>query len=52
MILFRSTVKQVSHRRGLQTTFMCRPALPNFFSCGWHLHESLMTTPGSNAFAS
>jgi glutamine synthetase len=32
---------------------MCRPALPNFFSSGWHLHQSLLSRPdGSNAFAS
>jgi glutamine synthetase len=32
---------------------MCRPALPNFFSCGWHLHQSLLSrADGSNAFAS
>src|SRR5580693_8151000 len=31
-VLFRSAVKQVCQRRGLLATFMCRPALPNFFS--------------------
>jgi glutamine synthetase len=32
---------------------MCRPALPNFFSSGWHLHQSLTNRPDrSNAFAS
>jgi glutamine synthetase len=52
-ILFRSAVKQVCQRRGLLATFMCRPALPNFFSSGWHLHQSLLTRlDGSNAFAS
>ena len=40
-VLFRSAVKQVCQRRGLLATFMCRPALPNFFSSGWHLHQSL-----------
>jgi glutamine synthetase len=40
-------------RRGLLATFMCRPALPNFFSSGWHLHESLISrADGRNAFAS
>jgi glutamine synthetase len=29
---------------------MCRPALPHFFSSGWHLHESLQADDGSNAF--
>ena len=52
-VLFRSAVKQVCQRRGLLATFMCRPALPNFFSSGWHLHQSLLTRQdGSNAFAS
>ena len=53
VVLFRSAVKQICQRRGLLATFMCRPALPNFFSSGWHLHESLITRPGGeNAFAS
>ncbi len=52
-VLFRSAVKQVCQRRGLLATFMCRPALPNFFSSGWHLHQSLVSRPaGPNAFAS
>jgi glutamine synthetase len=52
-VLFRSAVKQVCQRRGLLATFMCRPALPNFFSSGWHLHQSLISrADGSNAFAS
>jgi glutamine synthetase len=52
-MLFRSAVKQVCQRRGLLATFMCRPALPNFFSSGWHLHQSLLSrADGSNAFAS
>jgi glutamine synthetase len=52
-VLFRSAVKQVCQRRGLLATFMCRPALANFFSSGWHLHQSLRNRPDrSNAFAS
>jgi glutamine synthetase len=52
-VLFRSTVKQVCQRRGLLATFMCRPSLPNFFSSGWHLHQSLVSrASGENAFAS
>jgi glutamine synthetase len=52
-VLFRSAVKQVCQRRGLLATFMCRPGLPNFFSSGWHLHQSLVDRQGrSNAFAS
>jgi glutamine synthetase len=53
VVLFRSAVKQICQRRGLLATFMCRPGLPNFFSSGWHLHESLISRQdGSNAFAS
>jgi glutamine synthetase len=53
VVLFRSAVKQICQRRGLLATFMCRPALPNFFSSGWHLNESLLSRPdGRNAFAS
>ena len=53
VVLFRSAVKQVCQRRGLLASFMCRPGLPNFFSSGWHLHQSLISRQdGSNAFAS
>ena len=52
MVLFRSIVKQVCQRRDLLATFMCRPALPNFFASGWHLHESLPSPDDSNAFTS
>lgn len=52
MVLFRSTVKQVCQHRGLLATFMCRPALPNFFASGWHLHESLLDDNGANVFVS
>ena len=53
VVLFRSAVKQVCQRRGLLASFMCRPGLPNFFSSGFHLHQSLLFgLDGSNAFAS
>ncbi|MGH3276966.1 MAG: glutamine synthetase family protein [Streptosporangiaceae bacterium] len=53
VVLFRSAVKQMCQRRGLLATFMCRPGLPNFFSSGWHLHESLISRQtGQNVFAS
>jgi glutamine synthetase len=53
VVLFRSAVKQVCQRRGLLASFMCRPGLPNFFSSGWHLHQSLVSRQDdSNAFAS
>ncbi|HJZ38224.1 MAG TPA: glutamine synthetase, partial [Solirubrobacterales bacterium] len=41
LLLFRTAVKQICRRRGLHATFMARPGLPNFFSSGWHLHQSL-----------
>jgi glutamine synthetase len=53
MIVFRSAVKAICGRRGLLASFMCWPALPNFFPSGWHLHESLVDREsGENAFAS
>jgi glutamine synthetase len=42
MILFRTAAKQIARRNGYLTSFMCRPALPNLFSSGWHLHLSLI----------
>lgn len=50
MLLFRTAVKQICRRRGLHATFMTKPGLPNFFSSGWHLHQSLVAEDGSNAF--
>jgi glutamine synthetase len=41
MVLFRSATKQICQQHGYHATFMCRPSLPNFFSSGWHLHQSL-----------
>jgi glutamine synthetase len=52
MILFRSAVKQMCHRRGLHATFMCRPRVPNTVASGWHLHQSLVSRDGGNAFVS
>jgi len=42
MVLFRSAVKQVCRRHGYHASFMCRPALDNLLSSGWHLHQSLI----------
>lgn len=42
MILFRTAAKQIARRKGYLASFMCRPALPNLFSSGWHLHLSLI----------
>jgi glutamine synthetase len=53
MMLFRSAMKQIARRQGLHCTFMCRPGLPNAFSSGWHLHQSLLDArTGANAFVS
>jgi glutamine synthetase len=52
MVLFRAAAKQIAHRHGLFASFMCRPALPNLFSSGWHLHQSLLERGRNvNAFA-
>jgi glutamine synthetase len=42
MILFRTAARQIARRNGLFASFMCRPALDNLFSSGWHLHQSLI----------
>jgi glutamine synthetase len=53
VVLVRSAIKQICRRRGLHATFMCRPALPNVASSGWHLHQSLLESDsGRNAFVS
>jgi glutamine synthetase len=52
VVLMRAAVKQVTRRMGLIASFMTKPALPNVFSSGWHLHQSLADTDGGNAFAS
>jgi glutamine synthetase len=50
MVLFRNAVKQIARREGYHATFMCRPAIPNIFSNGWHLHQSLVERQtGQNA---
>jgi glutamine synthetase len=51
MVLLRSAVKQICRRHGYHATFMCRPAIPNVLSSGWHLHQSLRDRrSGANAF--
>ncbi len=51
MVLFRNAVKQVAQRHGYHATFMCRPAIPNVMSSGWHLHQSLKDRKShANAF--
>jgi glutamine synthetase len=52
MVLFRAAAKQIARRHGMLASFMCRPALPNVMSSGWHLHQSLVEAKsGRNAFA-
>ncbi|MGE0518946.1 MAG: glutamine synthetase family protein [Candidatus Binatia bacterium] len=51
MLLFRTAVKQICRRQGYLATFMCRPGLPNLYSSGWHLHESVIRAgSGQNMF--
>ncbi len=51
MLLFRNAVKQICRRNGLHASFMTRPGLPNFFSSGWHLHQSISgLEKGENLF--
>jgi glutamine synthetase len=52
MVLFRAAAKQIARRHGMLASFMCRPALPNVMSSGWHLHQSLLEAKsGRNAFS-
>jgi glutamine synthetase len=51
MVLFRAATKQIARRNGYLASFMCRPRLPNLFSSGWHLHQSLIERKrGTNSF--
>ncbi|GEL20288.1 glutamine synthetase family protein [Pseudonocardia asaccharolytica] len=53
VILLRSALKQIARRHDLHLTFMCRPQIPEVFSSGWHLHQSLLRPAGEgpvNAF--
>jgi glutamine synthetase len=51
MMLARSAIKQIARRHGFHASFMCRPRIPNVFSSGWHLHQSLLDVrTGGNAF--
>jgi glutamine synthetase len=52
MVLFRAAAKQIARRNGYLASFMSRPGLPNMFSSGWHLHQSLIGRKRrGNAFA-
>jgi glutamine synthetase len=51
VLLFRTATRQVCRRMGHFATFMARPALPGYYSSGWHLHQSLVdAATGNNLF--
>lgn len=50
MMLFRTATRQVCRRLGYFATFMTRPAIPGYYSSGWHLHQSLVDGKGRNLF--
>ena len=51
VVMMRAAVKQVARRMGLLASFMTKPNLPNVYSCGWHLHQSLANvSDGTNVF--
>ena len=50
-LLFRTAVKQICRRHGYHASFMAQPQVPNVFPSGWHMHQSLVTPEGANAFA-
>lgn len=49
-LLFRSAVKQLCRRNGFHASFMAHPKVPNVFPSGWHMHQSLVSADGANAF--
>ncbi|WP_028921249.1 glutamine synthetase family protein [Pseudonocardia acaciae] len=51
VLVLRGALKQVARRHGYRVSFMCRPKIPQVFSSGWHLHQSLLRADGlANAF--
>lgn len=51
LVLFRTATRQLCRRMGYVATFMARPALKNFYSSGWHLHQSIADAKtGRNLF--
>lgn len=51
LLAFRNGVRQALARAGYHATFMARPPLAGAMASGWHLHQSLLTPDGRNAFA-
>ena len=50
LIAFRNGVRQALARAGWHATFMARPPLAGAMASGWHLHQSLVSADGRNAF--
>jgi glutamine synthetase len=48
VLLFRTATRQICRRMGYFATFMARPALPGYYSSGWHLHQSLVDAANGN----
>ena len=44
VLMFRAATKHLMRRQGRLASFMTKPALPNIYSSGWHLHQSLQDT--------
>ena len=49
--LFRTMVRQTCARAGLHATFMCLPQQRDIVPSGWHLHQSLGDSAGTNLFS-
>ena len=50
MVLLRSALLQTLARHGYHISFMCRPAIDGSFASGWHLHQSVADSGGTNLF--
>ena len=50
MVLLRSALRQTLARHGYHISFMCRPAIDGSFASGWHLHQSVADSEGTNLF--
>ena len=50
MVLLRSALRQTLARHGYHISFMCRPAIDGSFASGWHLHQSVADSGGTNLF--
>ena len=50
-VLVRAATRQVCRRHGDLASFMCFPAFPDYYSSGWHLHQSIADVEtGENLF--